>query len=61
MTIELVKEFDTVGNITYYVKVDDKFQAGTVRTILTDALDVYENVKAKHTKARVETLVKETF
>ena len=53
MTIELVKEFDTVGQITYYIKVDDKFQTGTVRSQLVDAMEVYENVKAKYTKARV--------
>jgi hypothetical protein len=61
MTIELVKEFDTIGQITYYIKVDDKFQSGTVRSQLADAMDVYETVKAKYTQARVETLIKETF
>jgi len=59
MTIELIKEFDNTGQITYYVKVDDKFQTGTVRTQLSDALDVYECVKENHTKARIEILVKE--
>jgi hypothetical protein len=61
MTIELVKEFDTVGQITYYIKVDDKFQSGTVRSQLVDAMEVYENVKAKYTQARVEVLIKETL
>ncbi len=59
MTIELVKEFDSIGNITYYVKVDNKFQSGTVRSNVTDAMEVYENVRANYTKARVETLIKE--
>jgi|LauGreDrversion4_2_1035121.scaffolds.fasta_scaffold43373_5 hypothetical protein len=61
MTIELVKEFDNIGNITYYIKVDDKFQSGTVRTVLTDALDVYECVKENYTKSRIEVLIRETF
>jgi hypothetical protein len=61
MTIELVKEFDNVGQISYYVKVDDKFQPGTVRSSITDAMETYENVKANYTKARVEVLVKETI
>jgi hypothetical protein len=61
MTIELVKEIDIVGQITYYIKIDNEFQSGTVRTQLTDAMDVFENIKAKHTQARVETLIKETF
>jgi hypothetical protein len=59
MTIELIKEFDSTGQITYYVKVDDKFQSGTVRSNVTDAMEIYENVRANYTKARVETLVKE--
>jgi hypothetical protein len=59
MTIELVKEFDSTGQITYYVKVDGKFQSGTVRSNITAATEVYENVRANYTKARVETLIKE--
>lgn len=59
MTIELVKELDNIGQITYYVKVDDKFQGGTIRTQLTDALEVYENIKSGYSKARIEVLVRE--
>jgi hypothetical protein len=59
MTIELVKELDNVGQITYHVKIDDKFQSGTIRTQLTDALDVYENIKSCYSKARIEVLIKE--
>jgi hypothetical protein len=61
MTIELVKEFDNIGDITYYVKVDNEFQPGTIRTKLIEALEVYENVKQKYTQSRVEVLVKEVF
>ena len=61
MTIELVKEFDTVGQITYYIKVDNKFQPGTVRLQLTDAMEVYESIKTNYTKAKVEVLIKEAL
>jgi predicted RNA-binding protein with PIN domain len=61
MTIELVKEFNTIGDVTYYIKVDNEFQSGTVRTQLIEAMEVYEDVKAKYTQARVEVLVKEVF
>jgi hypothetical protein len=59
MVIELIKEFDNAGQISYYIKVDDKFQSGTVRSNVMDAMDIYENIKANYTKARVEVLVKE--
>ena len=59
MTIELVKEFDKLGQISYHVKVDDKFQSGTIRVNLQDALEVFDNVKANYTKARTEVLVRE--
>jgi hypothetical protein len=61
MTIELVKEFDTAGQITYYVRVDTKFQPGTVRSQLTDAMEVYESIKTNYTKAKVEVLIKESL
>lgn len=59
MKIELVKELDNIGQVTYYVKVDDKFQSGTVRLQLPEAMEVYENVKANYSKSRVEVLIKE--
>ena len=59
MKIELVKELDNIGQVTYYVKVDDKFQSGTVRLQLPEAMEVYENVKANYSKSRVEVLIQE--
>jgi hypothetical protein len=59
MKIELVKELDSIGQVTYYIKVDDKFQSGTVRSTLPDAREVYENVKANYSKSRVEVLIQE--
>ena len=59
MTIELVKELDNIGQVSYHVKVDGSFQSGTFRSQLHDAMEVYENVKANYSKARTETLIKE--
>jgi hypothetical protein len=59
MTIELVKELDNIGQVSYHVKVDGSFQSGTFRSQLHDAMEVYENVKANYSKARTEVLIKE--
>jgi hypothetical protein len=59
MKIELVKELDSIGQVTYYIKVDDKFQSGTIRSTLLDAREMYENVKANYSKSRVEVLIQE--
>lgn len=59
MTIELVKEYDNGGNITYHIKIDDKFQSGSVRSSLKDAMELYERVRANYTQARTEVLIRE--
>jgi hypothetical protein len=59
MTIELVKELDAAGQVTYYVKVDNKFQSGTVTTNIPNAMEMYKRIKENYTKARIETLIKE--
>ena len=59
MKIELVKDVDNIGQVSYYIKVDDKLQSGTVRSQLHDAMEVYENVKENYSKARVEVLIRE--
>jgi len=59
MIIDLVKEYDKVGNITYHIKVDNKFVPGTVRLDLSAALEMYETVKVQYTLAREEVLVRE--
>jgi hypothetical protein len=59
MIIDLVKEYDKVGNVTYHIKVDNQFVPGTVRLDLTSALEMYETVKVQYTLAREEVLVRE--
>lgn len=59
MTIDLVKEYDKVGKITYHIKVDNQFVPGTVRLDLPDALGMYETVKTQYTLAREEVLIRE--
>jgi hypothetical protein len=59
MTIELVKEYSKTGSISYHVKVNNEYVAGTVRTNLHEAIEVYENTKLAYTSAREEVLMKE--
>jgi hypothetical protein len=59
MTIELVKEYAKSGSISYHVKVDQEFVAGTVRTNLHEAMEVYEGTKLAYTSSREEILIRE--
>lgn len=59
MKIELIKDVDNIGQVTYYVKIDDKFQSGTIRHQLHEAMEVYDNVKENCSKARIEVLIRE--
>jgi hypothetical protein len=59
MTIELVKDVDNLGQVSYHVKVDGNFQSGTFRSQLHDAMEVYENIKLHYGKSRTEVLIKE--
>jgi len=59
MTIELVKEVSPTGSVTYYVNVDGKYQTGTARGELEDAMMVYEATKDNYNKARTEVLIRE--
>lgn len=59
MTIELVKEVSKKGNVTYFVEIDGKCVTDTVRVDIVDAREAYEEVKANHTRARKEVLIRE--
>lgn len=59
MTIELVKEYAKTGCISYHVKVNNEYVAGTVRINLHEAMEVYENTKLAYTCAREEVLMRE--
>jgi len=59
MTIDLVKEYAKSGSISYHVKVDQEFVAGTVRTNLHEAMEVYESTKSAYACSREEILIRE--
>jgi hypothetical protein len=59
MTIELVKEVSKRGSTTYFVEIDGKYVSDSVRFDLPDAMELYREVKANHTKARKEVLIRE--
>lgn len=59
MTLELVKEVGPTGNVTYHVSVDGKYQSGSARTDMHEAMMVYEAIRENYTKARTEILMRE--
>lgn len=61
MVLELVKEYDNAGQVIYYIKIDDKFQSGTVRHHIHDAMELYNRVKENYSKARTETIIREVI
>ena len=59
MVIELVKEYSKLGEVSYYVQIDNVYQSGTARSGLLEATEAYNNIKQFHTQARCEILVRE--
>lgn len=59
MTLQLVKEFDKKGEVSYHVKVDGEVLPDSTRWDLQDAMMVYEVEKIRHTRARTLVLVQE--
>ena len=61
MIIELVEELDKVGRTTYYVKLDDVYQAGSISLTLDEAVQMYNTIKENYSRARVEVLLQESI
>lgn len=59
MKIELVKEYDKRGKVSYYVKAGGKRIEESTRYTLVDAMEAYEEEKRLLTRARVEVLIRE--
>lgn len=59
MTLQLVKEFDKKGEISYHVTVDGEAIPETVCYDLQEAMMIYEVEKKKVTKARTLVLIQE--
>lgn len=57
MKIELVKEYDRLGQISYYVAIDGMYERGTARYDFTEAQEIYEQVKKNYTQARKVVLM----
>ena len=59
MKLELVKEYNKLGEVSYYVNEDGKYVSGTAHVQLIDALDQFHRIKKNYTEARVEVLMVE--
>ena len=59
MKIELVKEYNKQGQVSYYVKVDGEVHPQSVNTELLPTLLMFDTIKAKYTQARIEVLLVE--
>jgi hypothetical protein len=58
MILSIVKEVK-MGEATYYLTEDGKFRAGTICNTLTDALDMFENIKLSLNAKRTEIIMQE--
>jgi uncharacterized protein YfbU (UPF0304 family) len=59
MTLELVKEINKLGEVSYHIEVDGRYESGTARTQLVDVMEVYDALKTSYSFARKEVLIKE--
>ena len=59
MTIDLVKEYSKLGEVSYHVEVDGQYQSGTAKFTLAEAQEVFENLRSNLTQARKEVLIRE--
>lgn len=59
MILELVKEIDVKGQISYHIKADDKYISGSTRFDVIEAHQVYDEIKDNYSKARTEILIRE--
>ena len=59
MKIELVKEYNKQGQVSYYVKVDGEIHLQSVNTELLPTLKIFDVIKSKYTQAKIEVLLVE--
>lgn len=59
MKIELVKEYNKQGQVSYYVKMNNEIYPQSINTELAPTLVMFDVVRAKYTQARVEVLLVE--
>ena len=59
MKLELVKEYNKQGQVSYYVKVNNEIHPESINTELAPTLVMFDTIKAKYTHARIEVLLVE--
>ena len=57
MKIELVKEYNKQGQVSYYVKVDGEIHPQSINIELGPTLTMFDIIKARYTQARIEVLL----
>ena len=57
MKLELVKEYDKVGEISYHIRVDGNYIAGSIRFTIDKAIQTFDAIKANYTQSREEILM----
>lgn len=61
MKLQLVKEYDKKGDVSYHVHVDGEFVPDSTRYDLSDAMNVFEVIKTSRTMARTVVLIEENI
>ena len=61
MKLELIKEYNKLGEVSYFINEDGKYMSGTASQQLTDVLDQFYRIKKNYTEARMEVLLSEEF
>jgi hypothetical protein len=59
MKIQLIKEYDKKGDISYHVDVDGEVVPDSIRYSFHDARAVYETIRTSHTISRTVILLEE--
>lgn len=59
MILELIKEYDEKGDISYHIQLEGKYVAKTLCFDLEVAMEHYNKVREGMTRARKTTLLRE--
>ena len=57
MKLELVKEYNKLGEVSYFVREDGKYVGGSARQYLTEATEIFSAIAKNYTEAREEVLM----
>ena len=57
MKLELVKEYNRLGDVSYFVREDGKYVSGSARQYLAEATEVFNSIARVETEAREEVLM----